>query len=245
MPPYRYTFGDGTPPQEAPGAVTVTLRGTDNVSVLAVDLATGARGSTRVPGPGRWQFAARAATLQPTLTGITPNQGPAAGGTVSRLRGHALRAPVRVYYGPAESPTVRLISSTEIEATAPANLTGGPVQVGAQVGTPPTGTNSVQFFYDDASGEPPVEQLAPVLGTVSPNRGPASGGTTVTVTGEHFGGATGLQIQNSLCDDFQVLDTETITATTPAGSTGPRRVIIKHPAGDVERANLFTYEAEE
>ncbi|MER7282877.1 IPT/TIG domain-containing protein [Dactylosporangium sp. NPDC000244] len=65
----------------------------------------------------------------------------------------------------------------------------------------------------------------PVVGTVSPATGTAAGGTTVTITGTGFTGATAVTFNGS--DATFTVDSPTqITAVTPAGLAGPATVQV-------------------
>jgi hypothetical protein len=76
---------------------------------------------------------------------------------------------------------------------------------------------------------------------VSPNTGPAGGGTEVTITGTGFTGATGVMFGGVAGADFTVVDDSTITVTTPAGTAGAVDVVVVHPGGDETLTGGFTY----
>jgi len=56
----------------------------------------------------------------------------------------------------------------------------------------------------------------PTVSNVSPNRGPDAGGTSVTVTGTNLTGATAVTIGGVAATSVVVVNSTTITATTPA-----------------------------
>jgi autotransporter passenger strand-loop-strand repeat protein len=60
----------------------------------------------------------------------------------------------------------------------------------------------------------------PTVSGVSPASGPAAGGTTVTITGTNFTGATRVSFGGTAATGFHVNSTTSLTATTPAGSAG-------------------------
>jgi len=72
----------------------------------------------------------------------------------------------------------------------------------------------------------------PVVTSISPTYGPISTGTTITITGTGFTGATGVTVGGTAAIDVVVVSSTEITATTPASSTaGPVDVIVSTPEG--------------
>ena len=59
---------------------------------------------------------------------------------------------------------------------------------------------------------------APTVSAVSPNAGPTVGGTSVTITGTGFTGATAVSFGTTSAASFTVTSGTSITATSPAGS---------------------------
>ncbi|MFF0224530.1 IPT/TIG domain-containing protein [Streptomyces sp. NPDC004629] len=113
--------------------------------------------------------------MAPTITGLSPAQGPAAGGTPVTLTGSGFTGATAVRFGtnPAQFST---LSDTTISCTTPAGSGTTAVTV-----TSPSGTsNSVTFTY----------LPAPVISSITPSQGPAAGGNSVTLTGTALSGAT-------------------------------------------------------
>src|SRR5450759_346148 len=83
---------------------------------------------------------------------------------------------------------------------------------------------------------------APVVTSVSPSAGPASGGTVVTVTGMRLSGTTSVSFGSTPATNFSVVNDTTITATAPAG-TGTVDVTVTSPAGTngTSPPDQFTY----
>jgi hypothetical protein len=82
----------------------------------------------------------------------------------------------------------------------------------------------------------------PVVTAISPGRGVAAGGDTVTVTGSEFTGATSVQFGTSSASGMTVVSDTQITATSPAGS-GTVYVTVVRPDGPsgTSVADQFTY----
>ena len=73
---------------------------------------------------------------------------------------------------------------------------------------------------------------AAAVASISPPSGPLAGGTTVTVTGSGFTGATAVSFGSTAASSFTVNSDTSITATAPAAtSVGPVDVTVTTPAG--------------
>lgn len=99
---------------------------------------------------------------------------------------------------------------------------------------------------------PPPAAAGPVVAAVSPANGPAAGGTTVTITGSGFTGATQVIFAGSTAlgnsgsggpaAAFTVVSDSTITAVAPPGA-GTVDVVVVTPSGGSapSAADQFTY----
>ncbi|MFG2865065.1 IPT/TIG domain-containing protein [Streptomyces sioyaensis] len=153
----------------------------------------------------------------PVLSALSPNAGPAAGGTVVTLSGTGFTGATAVRFG-GVSASFTVVSSTQIVATAPAG--SGTAQV--TVTTPGGTSGGVAFTYTSAS--------VPVLSSVSPNAGPAGGGNTVTLTGTGLATAGAVRFGATAATSFTVVSDTLITAVAPAG-TGTVQVTVTTPGG--------------
>jgi hypothetical protein len=72
---------------------------------------------------------------------------------------------------------------------------------------------------------------APTLKKLSPKKGPAAGGTWVTITGTNFTGATAVKFGSKEATGFTVNSVNSIVATSPAGTTGIVHVTVTTPNG--------------
>ncbi|MEV6566053.1 beta strand repeat-containing protein [Streptomyces kronopolitis] len=164
-------------------------------------------------------------TPAPVLSALTPNTGPAAGGTVVTLSGMGFTGATAVRFG-SVSASFTVVSSTQIAATAPAG--SGTAQV--TVVTPGGTSNALPYTYTAVS--------TPVLSSVSPNTGPAAGGTVVTLSGTGLAGATAVRF-GSVSATFTVVSSTQITSIAPAG-TGTAQVTVTTPGGTSNGVG-FTY----
>jgi hypothetical protein len=85
--------------------------------------------------------------------------------------------------------------------------------------------------------------VAPTIASVSPDAGPDTGGTPITITGTNLLGASAVRIGGTLATALAVVDGTTLTCVTPAGTAGSRDVQVTVPGGSVTRTDGFTYVA--
>ncbi|MFF1962504.1 IPT/TIG domain-containing protein [Streptomyces sp. NPDC058232] len=152
----------------------------------------------------------------PTLTGVSPNQGPTTGGTTVTLTGTNLLNATTVRFG-GTAAAFSVVSATQITATAP---TGSAGFAQITVITPGGTGGGVAFQY----------VALPTLTGVSPNQGPTTGGTTVTLTGTNLGDVTAVRFGGT-ATAFTIVSATQITATAPTGSTGAVQVTVTSPGG--------------
>src|SRR5205807_1251648 len=113
----------------------------------------------------------------PTVSGVNPASGPAAGGTNVTITGTNFTSGATVAFGPNAATNVVISNSTQITATSPPG--SGTVDVTV---TTPSGGISATNAQDKFPYQPP----APAVTSISPSSGPAAGGTTVTISGTNF-----------------------------------------------------------
>jgi hypothetical protein len=116
-------------------------------------------------------------------------------------------------------------SATQITVTSPPG-NAGTVNV---IVVTPGGTIAGQFTY-----VPP-----PVLTAISQTRGPAGGGTVVTLTGTNLAGATAVSF-NGVAGTITADSATQITVTSPPGNEGTVPVTVTTPSG-TSNAEQFTY----
>ncbi len=80
---------------------------------------------------------------------------------------------------------------------------------------------------------------------VSPSAGPLAGGTTVTIAGTGFTGATAVDFGTLAASNLDVVSASEITVTSPAGAAGTVDVTVTGPGGTTttSTADHFTYQA--
>jgi hypothetical protein len=169
-------------------------------------------------------------SLRPRITSLSPNNGPAAGGTSVVISGVNFTGATAVVFGTNPAAAFIVVSDTQITATAPAGSGG----VGVRV-TTPEGTSAAVTFTYAAAPTPTVTGLAPTSGV-------PTGGTTVVITGTNFSNATAVHFGANAASSFTVNSATQITAVSPAGA-GTVNVRVTNPDGQsaILAANQFTY----
>jgi type II secretory pathway pseudopilin PulG len=173
---------------------------------------------------------AGAGTILNSGTSISPNQGPAAGGTTVTITGNGFTGATSVAFGSVAATSFSVLNNTTITAVSPAGTGSVDVTVTTGAGTSPTNPFD-QFTY------------APTVTAIAPTTGGAVGGTTVTITGTGFLGATGVQFGTTAASSYSVVSASSITAVSPAGSSGTVDVTVTTAAGTstTGSADKFTY----
>ena len=78
--------------------------------------------------------------------------------------------------------------------------------------------------------------VPPTITSVSPTAGPTAGGTSVTITGTGFTGATAVKFGATAATAFTVNSATQITATAPAGVAGTVDITVTTPAAPARPA---------
>ncbi len=166
----------------------------------------------------------------PAVTGVSPPSGPVGGGTSVTITGVGFTGATEVDFGSVSASFSQTID-TVIIAVSPAQSAGTvDVRVTTSGGISPV-SDADRFTYQDA----------PVVKKIVPASGPLEGGTTVTITGSNFVGATDVEFGLVPSGNFKVKDANTIQAITPGGS-GPVDVTVTTPSGSNGSGARFTYE---
>jgi hypothetical protein len=167
--------------------------------------------------------------LAPIVTGISVHKGPAAGGTIVNIGGKSFVDVTSVDFGSVAAGSYTVNSSGSITATAPAETVG---KVKVTVTTPAgvSGPGECEVYGEEGSELSPCPSrelftfIEPTVTSVTPNSGPTSGGTAVTITGTGFAvGTTANQFKfgaTPLATSVECSSITTCTAVAPARSAG-------------------------
>lgn len=232
---------------------TVTVGGTPATSVVvnnATSLVFTTPARPGIPGdaqvnitvPGEpisaittFEYTGPAAAL-PVVTALNPTSGPIAGGTVVTIGGSGFTGATKVVVDGVEVNPTTVSGDTSVVFTTPAHAVG---VVDIQVKTP-AGTSAAnaasKFTYSNQ----------PIVTGITPNGGPVTGGTPVTIVGSGFTGASAVSFGGTivLASGFTVNSGGTqITVASPPRTAGPVNVTVTTPVGTsaVVAAAVFTY----
>ena len=176
--------------------------------------------------------------LPPTVTSISPETGPAAGGTAVTITGTNLaEAGTAVHFGSSSAASITVDSQSSITAVSPIGKPGATVDV--------TVTTLGGTSLTSAADRFRYLQRAPLLvNAVSPSSGPLIGGSLVRITGHAFIGTTAVHFGSASATSFTVKSENTITAIAPAG-TGTVDVTVTTPEGTspTSSADQYSYVA--
>jgi hypothetical protein len=175
-----------------------------------------------------------AGETRPTVTAVAPDEGPAKGGTKVTISGANLAGVTEVRFGAAKAKSFKLGAATTITAVAPA-------------GAPGTSVNVVVVTADGESATSAADTFtyagAPTVTKVSPDEGPAAGGTEVTISGAGFTNATKVSFGKAKAK-YTVTSATSITAEAPAQKkAGALDVVVTTKAGKsaTNADDTFTY----
>ena len=200
------------------------------------DCAASCAGDFTVIGPGGTSATTPADqftyVVAPSVTGISPNSGPSAGGTTVTITGTGFAGATGVTLG--QTPVTNFV------VTSPTTMT---------VHTPPgTPLSTVDFTVTNAGGTSTTALVdrftygpGPTVTRVSPSTGGTAGGTTVTLTGTLFTGASAVKFGSVSAASFTVVSATSITAVAPAGSPGNVAVTVVTPSGTSAPSAVSSY----
>ena len=197
---------------------------TNNTTLQAVVPPNATTGKITVIAPAGSYTTSSNFVVQPTVYSFSPGFGPA-GTSVTVLGANFNVSGLAVKFGgvPAAAPTG--VTFGQLTAVVPNGATNAPITV-----TTVDGSNtSAQIFYLPAS-----------ITGFTPTNSPA--GTTVTINGINFIGATAVAFNGTPASSFSVTNNTIIGATVPGGViTGP--ISVTTPAGTTNSGTLLFYGA--
>ncbi len=224
----KVSFGGAAGTITADSATRITVKSPPGKGTVTVTVTTA--GGTATVGKFSYNASSPAPPAAPVVTGISPDSGPAAGGTSVTISGKNLSNATGVSFG-GTGAKITADSSTKVTATSPSGSGTVDITVSTKGGT------SAKSSADKFTYATP----APVVISVSPDSGPAAGGTSVTITGTNLSNATGVSFGGT--GGQITADSSTrITATSPSGS-GTVDITVTTAGGTSATSNAaeFTY----
>jgi hypothetical protein len=170
----------------------------------------------------------------PTVTGLNPSSGAITGGTQVTITGTNFTGATEVNFGRVPAAGFTVVSPTQITATSPPGLTLGAVDATVTTANATSAPALPDLF---------TYAITPTLTAVTPLSGSTDGGTTVTITGATFTGATTVKFGTVNATSFTVLTDWKISAVSPAHATGTVDITVSGPGGisPTSAADHFTY----
>jgi hypothetical protein len=173
---------------------------------------------------------------RPSISAVTPSSGPIAGGTLVTVTGANLSGATSVSFGGVPGTGLDVASPTSLSVTTPPHAAGS-VDV---VVTTPNGaseTNAATFSYEG----PPTP--APTVSGLAPSSGPIAGGTSVTISGSDFIGATSVTFGGVAATGLDVESASSLSVVSPAHAAGAVDVVVTTPGGSsaTSAGATFTY----
>lgn len=192
----------------------------------------------------------QAALVRPDITSVSPPAGPLAGGTAVELRGVGLMnasptwscthadgsAPLASFHAAdgvsvVDATTIRIAHMPNASGVCPVDAFGGiDVTFGFDVTNLEGGhallPTSAQFTY----------QAAPILTAISPLFAPASGGSTIQITGRHLERVDQVLIGGVPATGITPINDRSLTVTMPETSGGYQKISVHTPGGTAVNA---------
>lgn len=161
---------------------------------------------------------------------VTPSQGTIAGGTNITVSGSLFTAGAYLYINGNLATNIAVVDQTTITATTPAGYGEGPVDVDVEILS-----SYVTLVGGYTYREPRIDSVFPASGSID-------GGEAITIQGDYFTVDATVSIAGTSALNVTVVDSQTITATTPAGWTpGPVDLEITVGSGTGYAASTCTY----
>jgi IPT/TIG domain/Putative Ig domain len=158
--------------------------------------------------------------VTPTVSGISPSSGPTAGGTTVTINGSNFLAGAVVLFGTASASNVAVVSSSQIQATAPPNAAGA-VNVVVENPGNLSATLSGGFTYNPPTSGPLT------ISSIAPTSGPP--GTTVTITGTNFETGATAAFGSTDATSVSFVSSTQLQVSVPSLSTGTYNVTVTNP----------------
>jgi hypothetical protein len=161
----------------------------------------------------------------PTVTAVSPTNGPAAGGTTVTITGTNLSNATGVDFGGTAATGLTNNTATSIQVTSPAHAAGTvDVHVTTAGGTSATNSPADNYTYNAATP-------APTVTSVNPTAGPTTAGTLVTITGTNLSGALGVDFGGTAATNLSGNTATSITVNAPAHAAGTVDVHVTTAGG--------------
>jgi hypothetical protein len=222
------------------GATSVTFGSTPAasfaiISPRTIDAVTPAQptGSVSVTVATPQGTGSRSIQFMPLVTGVSPDIGSPLGGTKVTITGFGFAQGATSFkFGGNQARAVTdCPSETTCEAVTPVHKLET-VEVRATVNGIKEREPGAMFTYS----------LRPLVSSLIPKEGPASGGTSIVITGENLSGATAVNFGSTSAASFTVESETSISAVSPPGAgTVDVTVAGEHGTSETRFGDQFSY----
>jgi hypothetical protein len=176
--------------------------------------------------------------LTPVILTASPQRGPFTGRTLVTIFGEGFQSPLQVFFGSAEAQVLK-VSFDQVMVVSPPGPPGPvPVRI-VNVGSGTETTHADGFRY-----------RAPLaISQISPESGPVSGGTEVTIAGSGFDEPLAVVCGGTAWRVLRVTESQIVALAsprprTPRGETSCELHVLNLIDGDESRGPLFRYVAQ-
>ena len=150
-----------------------------------------------------------------SVSSASPNQGPTTGGTVVTITGTGFQTGNAVSFGSVQSSAVTVSSNTQIQAMSPAE-SAGTVAITVTNSSAQSSSLPSSFTYTSA----------PSVSSISPNSGPVTGGSTVTILGSGFQTGATVAFGGIAAASVTIVSSTQIQAVTPVSPAGTVSITV-------------------
>ncbi len=172
----------------------------------------------------------RLLNIAPTITAISPGYLPLTTSATVTITGRGLSAVEKVYFDGVAGTKLKVKSDTRLTVKAPRRRSEKAVRVVAVTALSSSNRNVLLNY-----------RKAPVVTSVTPDRGLIVGGTAVTISGKWLGDTVAVRF-GGVAASFRVVSDTEIVATAPAQGIGSVDIIVQTTAGRaVTSAARFSY----
>ena len=197
-------------------ASILEVRSDENVVIVSVPSNLPGRATVSVSRDGQTATGELEYVTTRTLDTLTPDSGSAAGDEVVRIRGAGFSDGTTVMFGGLAATSVRVVSSTELDATTPAGVPGL-VDVVVDTGNGETPTLLPRAFHY-------ASPAAPRLLAVNPPDGSQAGGRLLRMFGTGFeqlrDSPPALTLEGQPVEAYTIIDDATIHTWSPKTEVG-------------------------
>lgn len=151
---------------------------------------------------------------------VVPDTGSTQGGEAVVIKGRGFVDGAVVSFNGRPATDVEVLGPDTIRAIIPPS-DAGPASVNVR--------NPGQDPWTLRDGFTYADQAPRLVSTVRPGRGPAAGGTRITIIGSGFTSGAEVLVGGEPARRVQVVGSTRITAITPAGGVGPADVAVRNP----------------